>query len=441
MTMTDIPNPFFVGGPVPPKHFVGRTIELNTAFDQIMSRGHMAISGSPGMGKSSFLRFISDQSTWQERGLDFSTVVVSLNCTDINPFTPANFWREILLLLRDKLEGHAPIQQTIDQVFQEEDGIETRDLRRVLRQIGAQGKFLLLLLDDYDAALSTNNTYDEQDMLVFLREFRNLAIHNDAGQHLSTMVVTFRRLSELGPTFSPGGSPWYNHYLFQTLKLFTDNDIHTLFRHIPAELSLTDEQQDAILCVAGRHPALLQRACYLLFQSVQSGQTTFDLHSFINTFMGATEHIFRDIWRFSTEDEQMLLMLIALSDMGGRLNKQRRYTLNDLNLILSQRERQLDDLRDRGVILHEFRDEVSHYFFASSMMGWWVVKEIENSTREDLEQRQKLFFNLSRKQIEQVQNILQQVWESKDAALHVTEWTGKLVGAFAKGIGVKGIGA
>lgn len=438
MTTTYVPNPFFVGGPVPPDRFVGRTIELNTAFDQIMNRGHMAISGSPGMGKSSFLHLIADHSTWQQRGLDFSTVVVvSLNCTDINPFTPAAFWHEIVSLLRDQLEDHDPIQQTIDQIFQEEDGIETRDLRRVLRQIGEQGKFLLLLLDDYGAALVTNkNNYDEQDMLVFLREFRNLSIHSKEGQYLSTVVVTFRRLSELGPALPPGGSPWYNHYLFQTLKLFTDNDVHTLFSGMPDELSLTDEQQEAILSVAGRHPALLQHACYLLFQSVQSGQTAFDPHQFIDNFVGSTEHIFRDIWRFSTEDEQMLLMLIALSDMDGRLHKN-RYTLNDLNLILSQRERQLDDLRDRGAILHQIRDGVSHYSFASSMMGWWVIKEIENSTREELEQREKVFFNLSRKQIEQAQNILQWVRESKEAAVHIAEWTGKLVGAFAKGFGVR----
>lgn len=47
-------------------------------------------------------------------------------------------------------------------------------------------------------------------MLTFLSEFRDLAVHSNEGRYLSTVVTTFRRLNELGPTITPGGSPWYN---------------------------------------------------------------------------------------------------------------------------------------------------------------------------------------------------------------------------------------
>jgi hypothetical protein len=43
-------NPFFPGKPVLPESFVGRTSEINYAFDQIHNRSHFAIWGGPGMG-------------------------------------------------------------------------------------------------------------------------------------------------------------------------------------------------------------------------------------------------------------------------------------------------------------------------------------------------------------------------------------------------------
>ena len=48
-------NPFFPGKPVPPEHFVGRTSEINCAFDLICARSHFALWGGPGiMSKTSF---------------------------------------------------------------------------------------------------------------------------------------------------------------------------------------------------------------------------------------------------------------------------------------------------------------------------------------------------------------------------------------------------
>ncbi len=63
------------------------------------------------------------------------------------------------------------------------------------------------MLDDYDAALRPNDKYTEVEMLTFLSEFRNLAVHSEEGQYLSTIVTSFRRLSELGPQLTPSGSP------------------------------------------------------------------------------------------------------------------------------------------------------------------------------------------------------------------------------------------
>ncbi len=57
-------NPFFAAGPIPPEYFVGRESEVRTAFDQIGKHAHLAIYGSPGMGKSSLLQYLSSPEIW-----------------------------------------------------------------------------------------------------------------------------------------------------------------------------------------------------------------------------------------------------------------------------------------------------------------------------------------------------------------------------------------
>nr|WP_293138980.1 AAA family ATPase [Okeania sp. SIO3I5] len=167
-------------------------------------RGHAAFYGSSGMGKSSLLYLLTYPEIWQEQGQDYSkSFIVYLNCTDINPFTPYAFWKEILILLKDEVEDNDELEALIDEVLEGET-IEKADIRRILKKIGQQDqdKFLLLLIDDYDSALNPNVEYTEVEMLAFLSEFRNLAVDKKVRRHLRTIVTTFRRLNELGPKLS-----------------------------------------------------------------------------------------------------------------------------------------------------------------------------------------------------------------------------------------------
>jgi AAA domain len=402
-------NPYYVGGPVPLEYYFGRASEITTAFDQISKRAHLAIYGSPGMGKSSLLRYLAAPSVWKKRGRDISKVfIVSISCAGISPFTPSGFWREILSLLHDQAEGDEVLQAEINNLLQEAK-VEKGDLRRILKKIGQQDKSLLLLLDDYDAALRTNDQYTEVEMLTFLSEFRDLAVHSNEGRYLSTVVTTFRRLNELGPTITPGGSPWYNHYLFRLLRPLTTNEVSTqLFVQIPVLFKA------GVLKIIDGHPALLQNAGYLLHETLEAGQAL-NIDTFTKDFESATEQYFRDTWRFSTEEEQILLMLIALCNLQGRLNRNTRYGLGDVDLVFSQRNRELVDLEERGVIQHTLSEGKNVYSFTSSMMEWWVIQEIQNSSEEKLLARERVFLNLmSREQAQKTQQAIRWLWQNKD---------------------------
>ena len=109
--------------------------------------------------------------------------------------------------------------------------------------------------------------------------------------------------------------------------------------------------------------------------------------------------------------------------------------MGDISIIFSQRERELNELEQRGVIIRSFAEDKTNYSFASSLMEWWVIKEIENSDDEALQQRQKVFLNLmSHRQLERVTTAIKTLWEHKDDIQSLVKWVGELAGAFPKGL-------
>ncbi len=379
------------------------------------------------MGKSSFLELLLSPQIWQHYGCQRSeSIVVYLDCLSIYPFLPAAFWREILILIKDEVaDGSSALQAWIDQSLEKAE-VTKDELRQLLKRVGKQKKFLVLLLDNYDAAFRSHDQYEESSIEIFLSETRNLAVQSKGC--LSIIVTSFRRLNELGPKLSPDKSPWYNHYLFQPLKPFTDSEIDVLLGCMP----MTAELRDGIREMTDGHPALIQHAGYLLYDKLQTGEIP-DPEAFARDFLSSVEQFFQQMWEMSNQEEQMLLMLIALSNLKGRI-KGKIYDLGDISIILSQRERELTDLEQRGVIIRISQEGRHNYTFASSLMEWWVIKEIENSNEEELQQRQKVFLNLmSTKQAEQIRGGIRYLWQHKDEVPSIIEWTSKLVSAVPKG--------
>jgi len=432
MSQNPLPNPFVVGQPVSsPEAFVGRMAEIATAFDQIHSRSNLAVWGSPGIGKSSFLEQLTLPEVWQLQGQDPSeAIIVLLNCLNLLPFSTSRFWEEVLTLMRDELDSAPTLLAEIDKLL--EQGKTTKDsLRRILRKLGKQHKFLLLLVDNYDYALYPQEQYTEAEIQKFLSECRSLAYHSQERKHLSMIVTSSRRLNELGPMLTPGSSPWYNHYLFLSLKPFTATEVNSLLDRAP----MTQALKEGIGELANGHPALLQNAGHLVYRTLRKAAQVTDQESFGKEFLSTTQHIFQAIWRLSNEVEQVLLMLIALSNLQDRLHKKKHYDLGNIDLVFSQRQRELNELEDQGVIVHTVQVGNNVYSFTSSMMEWWLIQEIGNSNETELQQRQKVFVNLmSRKQAEQVTIAIRWLWDNKDEVPSILNWIGKVVKALPKAL-------
>ncbi|NEQ69519.1 MAG: ATP-binding protein, partial [Symploca sp. SIO2D2] len=276
-------------------------------------------------------------------------------------------------------------------------------------------------VDDYDAALRTNDNYNKADIEAFLYGCRNLANSEQESKYLSMIVASSRRLTELGPPLTPGQSPWYNHYLFLRLKPFTDREFDALL----AGMLITPALRDKIREIADGNPTLLQNAAYLLYQELRGNRIP-DPLTFAREFQNATEHFFQATWELCNELEQTLLMLIALCSLEGRLAN-KRYSLKGIENIFSQKELEMNALENRGIIKREEEAGKITYSFASSLMGWWVVKKIQNSTETELQQRQRGFPNLmGKKQAENLRNVISWIWKHKDKVPTILEWLGWL---------------
>ena len=421
-------NPFIVGKPVPPERFIGRTALIETAFDQIYHRSNLAIWGGPGIGKSSFLELLTWPEIWRIHQSDPSeAVIVLLNCLSIHPFSGSGFWGKVLSLIKTKLDSNPELQTDIDRLVQE--GKSTaKNFLEVLGKLGAHNKFLVLLVDDYDAVFRTHETYTEADLETFLSECRSVGYFAEERQYLSMILTSSRRLNQLGPSLTPNKSPWYNHYLFRQLKPFTKNEVDTLLFGMP----MTPALRDGIKEIADGHPVLLQNAGYLLYQELRSGGDL-DPVAFAQEFQNTTLQIFQQMWELSNPIEQTLLMLIALSELKGRLRNQ-LYDISNIDNIFSQQELELNALVGQGVIKRQYTDDKINYSFASSIMEWWVVKKIQNSNETELEQRKKVFLNvMSSKQAEKVTTAIRWLWNNRDQVPSIIEWIGKVTAALPKG--------
>ncbi|MFN6513287.1 MAG: ATP-binding protein [Nostoc sp. CreGUA01] len=429
-------NPFYVGGAVSPEKFVGRRSYINAAFlDVIPNRTCLAIQGSSGMGKSSLLRYISSPEIWQNQGFDPSqALIIFFNCFQIQPFTAVGFWETVLNFLKDEAKDRQALQSAIAQILLQ-GTYSVNELRSLLAEIGKNNQFLLLLLDDFDAALYTNVSYTEDEMRSFLSQFRALANDGREKEYLSVIVTCLKRLSDMGPNLTPGTSPWHNHYLQRYLKSLKEEEVLHWFQQLSQKHSIEWilNFQAGIQEVSGGNPALVQNAGSLLYRAWRDRdiQTVLD---FAVEFERANRQYFSVAWNQSTDDEKSLLKFIALSRLEGRVNRKRQYTLDGVDIILSQKDRELRQLEERGILCRCNDNDLQVYEFASSIMEWWVVKELENSQNQpELAERELIFLNLSSKQVKQMTTIMKQVWQYKDTAQSVAGWVGKLGGSFFQG--------
>ena len=197
--------------------------------------------------------------------------------------------------------------------------------------------------------------------------------------------------------------------MFRQLKPLSNEEANTVLAGLP----MTPELRDGIRQIADGNPALLQHAGYLLFSALRAEKIP-DASSFIKEFCEGTMPILNATWSSLTALEQMLLFLVALEGLSGRLER-KFYDLGNLETVYSQRELELGSLVGRGILQLVTTPTETRYYFTSSAMEWWVTTQLQTTTDEYLQARQKIFLNfMSRQQFEKVKAAFAWVWHHKD---------------------------
>ncbi|MFM7713885.1 MAG: ATP-binding protein, partial [Microcystis sp.] len=211
------------------------------------------------MGKSSFLKLLTYPTIWQQYGQDYNqAVVVFIDCQSLEPFKIPDFWYNILVTIKNNFS----FLKTSIHTLLEKPEATVDDLVIILRLLNDQGKFLVLLIDNYDVTLRPNSQYTKADIDTFVSQCRTLAQSEE--QNISIVVTSSRRLSQIGPELTPDKSPWYNGYLFENLKPFTNQEVNLLLDRSESLLGW----KQAIRKIADGNPALLQKACFLLYEEL-----------------------------------------------------------------------------------------------------------------------------------------------------------------------------
>ena len=405
-------NPYYVGKFVPAKDFIGRKEEFRIVVSQILNSSDWVFYGSHAMGKTSFLKYLAAPETWQKQDENNFLVnnyfFIYLNCKSIDNFTFSIFWQEILNELISKTDF---MQSEINQFLQESD-LNKNHVKQILQRIKNQGKFLVLLLDNYDGIFEQNNDNDE--ILKFLKEFQHLKEH-ELGNCLSTIMTASKPLSEVA-------SKDMHDYLAhpsKPFKTFGNVEIVDLWGKMPDLLKQKEDLRKTVQEITGGYPALVQMLCFSLYNQLKdltqeqtpTIETFKTLESEFNDF---AEKTLRYIWESLNDTQKGLLILIALYDVRGKIDK-KDYYVGDIEDILadSKYKSNIENLKTRGIILFNsvkseknIKQKREVYYFAASTMQEWVIREIAGNSPIEVSERERILLIMTKGQLNtQLSNI------------------------------------
>ena len=395
--MTPLVNPFINSGVVPVELIIVDSIKASRIFSPLIYEGgSLGLYGERGMGKSSLLNYIAHPPVdWQNDHLK-NHIFVSFNCPDtVSPFTPSNFWLHAVKHLDSKMKA-GPIKEKCQKLLKlQEEGVDlgSNNFHEILDVAAGAGMRIVLVLDDFDAFIIDDKDHIEITR-TFLQGLRSLTTRNSNKANLVT--ATRRHLEELCKSVNVlGVSPFSNGFTLYRVQMFRDLEMARLFQWVEkiGQPCFNSNEASYISYLSGHHPQLAQIAASEIFnQRLEMGAPLNDLTPVGELFKSESRHVFESLWDAASEIEQMMLMLIALQKLEGKIPK-RQYDLTDLSVIFSQRERELIELFNRGLII-KTRTDPPEWDIFSPVFGWWVLKEIESVDPEQLSERRKVWGNL-----------------------------------------------
>ena len=284
--------------------FYGRKKLLQQLVEHIIKGESCAIVGEHKIGKSSILNYLTNVTTWGDISLNHDTYKIIYFDFQSEPLlTPGILWRTLLQDMATKIPDEE-IQESV-RLFCQEKEFFFRDVRLILENIKQKQYKVVLLFDEFDYLADHLETFG----IVYIDAFRSLT-----REYLVMVVAARKKISDLFPKKQGGASPLHNVFETMSVGLLEESAALDLITQIqkPTFPSLLEERMK-ILHTAGKHPFVLQRLCYHVFNYKRdTGYINDSL--FEKAVANCYEDLvsmFDDIWGGLTTEQKNIIILIS----------------------------------------------------------------------------------------------------------------------------------
>jgi hypothetical protein len=392
---------FIHSGPVPPSHFIGRKREVVRILSQLANpaRGSSAISGDPRVGKTSLLHYLCEPQVSEGWRLSSTWChFLYIDCQNIAPFSEEAFWHFTLRELEQHLRDDKVLNRRVQWLI-EQSSPDIFDINSLFDEITRANRLVVLMLDEFEWIVE-NLDPNSPGLLNHLR-----ALLNRPRRGLALLIATRAPLEQLCAGFRFKGSPFDNAFSAITLLPFSKVEVDELLDRYQANLSPTE--RNYLLQMAGTHPYLVQLTAWLIVRA-RGGQAEIEIPLAPNEaeLEQETEGYFSDMFRYSSQAEQMLLTWLALCPLSQHLPAVQT-RLGSPTRAFGRYEQVLEHLVKRGLVLKQTEGPI----LFSPIFARWILHQVIIAGGQDVLSRwEPLYANfLSLTQKEALEDLVDKV--------------------------------
>jgi hypothetical protein len=361
-----LPQTFIHSSPVPPSHFIGREHEADRILSQLASpgRGSSAISGDPRVGKTSLLHYLCEPRVREGWGLSPTWChFLFLDCQGVAPCSEAALWHHLLRELEPHLSDDEALGELVRRLLKQST-LDIFYLNSLFDQLARACRLVVLILDEFEEIVEG----PDQQVLELLTHLRVLL--NRPERSLALLIATRAPLEKLCAKFRRVGSPFHNSFSTVTLHPFTEGEVEELF--IRYQTALSSAERTCLRQMAGTHPYLVQLAASLIVGARgRRAEAEISLSQIEPEFEREADGYFSDMFDFSSEPQQMLLIWLALFPLSRHLPAGQTMLENPL-LAFRRYDQELAHLVERGLVLNQ-PDGPALF---SPIFGRWVLHNV-----------------------------------------------------------------
>ncbi len=246
-------------------------------------------------------------------------------------------------------------------------------LEQLFRQLDAQGRRLVLLLDEFDDFLAHEALHTAE----FYGGLRTLAARSPGLVVVIAARQELETLNKLTQEINPHGSPYFNVFTERRLGLLTQKALAELLAKAGERFKPADRR--FVAAISGGHPYLAQVAAFELWELIAEGAAEEARYQeATQIFYDQTRAHFQSTWEVLTNDERKAVTAVALLQMPGLLNG-RAFHIERLTAHLSDYTPELDKLRRSGLVKRQGDSwEITQVGFL-----WWLADEMWRTVRDE----------------------------------------------------------